>query len=55
MTKKGTYLYSNLETQDEYTRFRPNIETDNIFINVRAHTISIILNTFTVLKSDKEG
>src|SRR3972149_737752 len=36
-------------------RFRPNIKRDKIFINVRAHAISIILNTFTVLTFDTEG
>ncbi len=37
------------------TSFRPNIKKDKIFINVKAHAISIILNTFTVLTFDKEG
>jgi len=36
-------------------RFQPNIKRDRIFINVRTHAISIVLNTFTVLTFDKEG
>jgi len=37
------------------TRFRPNIKREKIFINVRSHNTSIILDTFTVPTFDKEG